>query len=159
MEIRQNLASNSNRFFAYFIDIVMISIIVQIALFLFLDDIITDYFSEESQNGGRKVYLKQRNLIRSISILTWIVYCVFMESSKIQGTIGKSIMGIKVVDENGNRMSLSKSMGRNLSKILSFAVISLGFFWILVDDNKQGWHDKLNKTFMVNKNFEPNQLI
>jgi uncharacterized RDD family membrane protein YckC len=61
-------------------------------------------------------------------------------------------MGIKVVDENGDRMTLSKSVGRNLSKVLSYFVIFLGFIWILFDKKKQGWHDKINKTFVVNKN-------
>ena len=63
-------------------------------------------------------------------------------------------MGIKVIDESGNRMTLSKSIGRNTSKILSYLVISLGFIWILFDKKKQGWHDKMNKTFVVNENFK-----
>jgi hypothetical protein len=128
-------------------------------LFFDFDQTAKEYFDRGSNVAPRIKFLKERNLIRDISVLIWIVYCVFMESSEKQGTIGKSIMGIKVVDENGNRMELSKSLQRNLSKILSYAIVSLGFIWILFDKNKQGWHDKINKTFVVNKDFEPDQLI
>ena len=76
-----------------------------------------------------------------------------MEGSYRQGTFGKSIMGIKVVDENGNRLTLKKSISRNVCKLLSYGVLLLVFIWILFDDKKQGWHDKINKTFVVNKNF------
>jgi uncharacterized RDD family membrane protein YckC len=72
-----------------------------------------------------------------------------MESSVRQGSLGKSIMGIKVVDDHGSRMTLSRSIGRKQSKILSYFVISLGFLWILFDKKKQGWHDKINNTYVV----------
>ncbi len=62
-------------------------------------------------------------------------------------------MGIKVVDENGDKITLGKSLGRNTSKILSYSVISLGFIWILFDKKKQGWHDKINRTYVVNENY------
>ena len=81
-----------------------------------------------------------------------MLYCMVMESSERQGTFGKSAMGIKVVDENGNRLTLLKAIGRNCSKIISYLVVFLGFLWILFDKKKQGWHDKICKTMVVEEN-------
>jgi len=32
---------------------------------------------------------------------------------------------------------------------LSGAVFYLGFIWVAFDDKKQGWHDKIARTFVV----------
>ncbi len=155
MKIQQNLAERGKRLGAYLIDIIPIALIVFGVFYLFFgfDETLTEYLNRGSDIEPRIKFLQERNWIREISFLVWIIYCIVMESSETQGTLGKSAMGIKVVDENGNRMSLSKSIGRNLSKILSYLIIALGFIWILFDKKKQGWHDKISKTFVVNKNF------
>lgn len=141
---------------AYLIDMIPIMLIVFgfFYLFLGLDATLTEYLNRGTELEPRVKFLRERNWIREISFIVWVIYCIVMESSERQGTFGKSAMRIKVVDENGNRMTLSKSFGRNTSKILSYLVVFLGFLWILFDKEKQGWHDKINKTFVVNKNFE-----
>jgi uncharacterized RDD family membrane protein YckC len=34
-------------------------------------------------------------------------------------------------------------------KIISYVVIYLGFLWIIWDQRKQGWHDKIANTYVV----------
>ena len=34
--------------------------------------------------------------------------------------------------------------------IISAMVILLGFVWILIDKKRQGWHDKIAGTYVVN---------
>ncbi|MFZ5989397.1 MAG: RDD family protein [Bacillota bacterium] len=50
---------------------------------------------------------------------TWIYFATF-EKSKFQSTIGKMVMRIKVVDLNGNRISLGKSTVRYCFKMILF---------------------------------------
>jgi len=156
MEIQQKLADRGKRLGAFLIDMIPIILIVFGVFYLFLgfDATLTEYLNRGTDVEPRIKFLRERNWIREISFIIWVIYCIVMEFSERQGTFGKSAMGIKVVDESGNRMTLSKSIGRNTSKILSYLVVSLGFLWILFDKKKQGWHDKINKTFVVNKNFE-----
>ncbi len=155
MEIQNNLADRGKRFVAYLIDILPITLIVFGVFYFFMgfDETLRNYFDRGDSVEPRIKYLNQRRWIRDLSFLIWIIYCIFMESSERQGTFGKSIMGIKVVDENGDRLSIGKSIGRNTTKGLSYVVILLGFIWILFDKKRQGWHDKLNKTFVVNENY------
>lgn len=72
-----------------------------------------------------------------------------MESSRYQGTLGKIVMGIKVVDHNNQRLEFPRALLRNLSKILSGFLLGLGYIMIIFDDRKQGLHDKIADTFVV----------
>ncbi len=158
--VYHHLADNGTRLKAYLIDIIPITGLVFGVYYLFLgfDVILEEYLNRGEDIFPRVEFMEQRNLIRDVSFLVWMVYCIVFEASKMQGTFGKSIMGIKVVDVGGGRISLVKSMGRNLSKILSYFIFVLGFIWILFDKKHQGWHDKLNGTFVVSKTIEDDPL-
>ncbi|MDN3205265.1 RDD family protein [Algoriphagus sediminis] len=155
MEIRKFLADRTPRFIAYLIDIIPIILLVSAFFYFFLgfDEVLSRYLSRGNDVQPRIEFISDRNLIRNISFLIWVVYCIVMESSPKQGTLGKLIMGIKVIDQEGNRLSFSQASLRNLGKIVSAAVIFLGFAWILFDKKRQGWHDKFQKTFVVDREF------
>lgn len=152
--IASNLADRGKRLLAFIIDIVPITLIVFGVFYFFLgfDVTIENYLNRGDNIQPRIQFLWERNLIRNLSFLIWIGYCIIMESSKFQGTFGKVLMDIKVVDKHGNRLTFLKSIARNSSKLLSYVSILLGFIWILVDKKKQGWHDKLNHTFVTKTN-------
>jgi len=75
-------------------------------------------------------------------ILIWL-YFAFFESSKMQGTPGKRIIGIRVTDFEGNRIAFGKATLRHFSKILSTLVFLVGFLMIGFSRKKQGLHDKI----------------
>jgi len=75
-------------------------------------------------------------------ILIWL-YFAFFESSKMQGTPGKRIIGIRVTDFEGNRIAFGKATLRHFSKILSTIVFLVGFLMIGFSRKKQGLHDKI----------------
>jgi uncharacterized RDD family membrane protein YckC len=72
-----------------------------------------------------------------------------MESSQYQATLGKMALGIKVVDQNNERISLGRAVLRNLSKYLSYLILCIGYIMIIFDERKQGLHDKIADTFIV----------
>jgi uncharacterized RDD family membrane protein YckC len=147
------IAKNRHRLLAYLIDTIPIVLVLVLFSYNFLgfDEVYERYTNRGDDVEPRKEFIKHRNLIREFAFLVWIVYCMFMEASVHQGTFGKKIMGIKVVDENGNKMTLQHSVQRNISKMLSYFVVLLGFIWIMIDKNKQGWHDKMSRTFVVKR--------
>jgi len=144
-------ASRGKRLVAYLIDILPIIVIFAWVFHAFFgfDRTLHDYLANKGDIEARAKFLHDRNIIREGSFLIWVVYCILMEATAMQGTLGKAAMGIKVVDENGERLLFSHSLRRNLSKTLSYVVLSLGFIWILFDKKRQGWHDKLHKTHVV----------
>lgn len=65
-------------------------------------------------------------------------------------TLGKMLVGIKVVNAQGNIPGLGGAALREvLGKLISAIVLFIGFFWIAFDNNKQGWHDKIASTYVV----------
>ena len=77
------------------------------------------------------------------------IYSIVMESSVRQGTWGKVLMGLKVSDEKGNPITFSRSLVRNLSKILSTATLGLGFMMGFFDKRQQCLHDRIAGTVVI----------
>ncbi len=65
-------------------------------------------------------------------------------------TIGKRYYGLKVVTKDGKKPSLKRAIARSLSYWLS-SLFGIGFLWIAVDRNNQGFHDKIARTYVVKK--------
>jgi len=83
-------------------------------------------------------------------ILGWL-YFALMESSEKQATLGKMALGIVVTDMDGKRISFGRATGRYFGKILSVVILLIGYIMIAFTDKKQGLHDMLANTLVVNK--------
>ncbi|MEM7109739.1 MAG: RDD family protein [Bacteroidota bacterium] len=83
--------------------------------------------------------------------IIYILYFALMESSKFQGTVGKMVVGIKVTDSNGGRVSFGSAFIRNLGKILSQIIIYIGFLMAAFTEKKQGLHDMIANTLVLRK--------
>lgn len=81
--------------------------------------------------------------------ITWL-YFALMESSSKQATFGKIILGAKVVDVEGQRISFGRATGRHFGKILSALLLGIGFIMVAFTQRKQGLHDMLARTLVVN---------
>jgi uncharacterized RDD family membrane protein YckC len=66
-------------------------------------------------------------------------------------TIGKRIMGVRVVPAKNGGMTYKKAFIRYIGYIISEIPLFLGFLWIAFDKDKQGWHDKIAGTFVLKK--------
>jgi uncharacterized RDD family membrane protein YckC len=64
-------------------------------------------------------------------------------------TPGKMLMGLRVVTTDGNYLSLRQSVLRYFGYFIAALPLYLGFLWILVDDRRQGWQDKIAGTCVV----------
>jgi uncharacterized RDD family membrane protein YckC len=64
-------------------------------------------------------------------------------------TPGYKILRLRVVRAvDGGPISTGQAVGRLLSYIVS-GFLYLGFIWILFDSRRQGWHDKLANTVVI----------
>lgn len=134
-------ASGISRLFAYFIDHILVSAIFSILFWHWWHPLIwSDYdFTFSFHVWGHRILYG----------FVLLVYYAFMESSQYQATLGKMALGIKVVDQNNERISLGRAVLRNLSKYLSYLILCIGYIMIIFDERKQGLHDKIADTFIV----------
>lgn len=84
------------------------------------------------------------------AVVKWLYYAQ-MEASPLQGTIGKMMMGIKVTDMDGNRLSFIKASGRHLAKFISDFTLGIGYFMAGFTEKKQALHDRLSGCLVVKK--------
>jgi uncharacterized RDD family membrane protein YckC len=100
----------------------------------------------------------------------YLIYCVILTTKRGQ-TVGKMILGIKVITKDGNKPDWNTSLIRNLFgyswvlgaillttntvfTLLGFILqimVMLGFAIAGMDLKRQGWHDKLAGTLVVRK--------
>ena len=84
-----------------------------------------------------------------------ILYKPLMEASEYQGTLGKYILGMKVVNQRGERITMTASFVRTivylvLTTIPGVNIVGvLGLIMIGFTEQKQGLHDFAAKTFVV----------
>ena len=90
-------------------------------------------------------------LLYIIIFVTAALYYVLLTSSKYQGTVGKMIVGVKVVDPEGNRIGKGRALGRFFSYYLSGMFFSIGYIIAGFTPKKQALHDYIASTYVVKK--------
>ena len=63
-------------------------------------------------------------------------------------TPGKRILGVRIMRTDGGRLKMSNAIWRQLGYYIS-SILYLGFIWILFDNKRQGFHDKLAGTIVT----------
>ena len=96
--------------------------------------------------GGKTAIL---SLVIGASIA--ILYHAILESSVLQATPGKSILGLAVTDLKGRRISFKRALARHLSKYLSGLSLWVGYLICPFTKHKQCLHDMIAKCLVINK--------
>jgi uncharacterized RDD family membrane protein YckC len=67
-------------------------------------------------------------------------------------TLGKAVMGLRIIRPDGRRLSVVRSFVRAVAYLVSLVPVGAGFLWILVDRDRRGWHDHIAGSRVV---FDP----
>jgi uncharacterized RDD family membrane protein YckC len=71
---------------------------------------------------------------------------------KLGQTPGKMLLGLQVVNSDDHKPSLRQILLREvLGKVIVFLIMFVGFFWVLWDPKKRGWHDYIGGTYVIKK--------
>lgn len=82
------------------------------------------------------------------AIIGWL-YFALQESSVAQATLGKKMMGIKVIDLDGQRISFGRATGRHFAKIVSGIICGIGYLMQPFTEKRQALHDSLASCLVV----------
>lgn len=84
-----------------------------------------------------------------VVIIIWVGYMVYFTGTSGQ-TVGKKAMKIKVIRKDGSPVGVGYALLREtVGKYISALVLNLGYLWMLWDQEKQTWHDKIAGTLVV----------
>ncbi len=82
-------------------------------------------------------------------LLIWVVYTAVCHSSEWQATVGKKVLGLIVIDENGHRISFGRATGRFFAEFINAIILGIGWMMIGWTSKKQGLHDMMAGTYVV----------
>ena len=153
---KSQLAGVGNRLVAQIIDGIILGIAISIVLVPFGGIAALMGASAGNWSGSEEEVAAMAG-IAGMSILGLIflslfvpfIYEAVMISSARQATLGKIIMKIKVVGENGERLSFGQALGRSLIKYISSNLCILLWLWPLFNPEEQSLHDLVVKSYVV----------
>lgn len=134
------------RLIAWFIDqlIVAATLSITIAVVGFIAQTFRiDVLLGLSRNTGPIVALA----VLALALLLPVVYNIGFWLLSGQ-TVGKWLMGVRVVRTDGERVRFGNCVRRQVGYGIS-AIFFLGYLWILLDNRRQGFHDKFAGTYVV----------
>jgi uncharacterized RDD family membrane protein YckC len=139
-----NYAGFGRRFVAYLIDSILMAVIFLPVGFAF-----GAFIGLSGLEGDELVSVAASGLINLFSLIVTWLYSAILESSVWQATLRKRVLGIRVTDLSGNRISFGKATGRHFAKYLSSLVCLIGFIMAAFTEKKQALHDMLANTLVV----------
>jgi uncharacterized RDD family membrane protein YckC len=140
--LQDRTAGFVTRMFAYIVDLVLLAGVVAIGgwVSLLIDSALESMGLDPRIDMG-VIYLW------SIPFIIGAYYVMFW--SLTGRTVGKWFMGLKIVDKHGKTPSIGRSIIRFLGYGLSALAFWVGYAWVIIDDERRGWHDHMAKTWVV----------
>lgn len=137
-----NYGGAGARFVAYIIDWFIMGLVY---LAFFIVGGVLAAAAGSSNNGAGAGLALVVILIAAIILIAWKPY-FWTHGGQ---TPGYKILRLRVVRAvDGGPISTGQAVGRLLGYIIS-GFFYLGFIWILFDSRRQGWHDKLANTVVI----------
>jgi uncharacterized RDD family membrane protein YckC len=86
-----------------------------------------------------------------LNLIAGVAYFGALEGGATGQTLGKKVCGLRVVDATTGQagIGVGRAIGRYFARWLSAIPLLLGYLWMLWDDKKQTWHDKLVSSLVV----------
>jgi uncharacterized RDD family membrane protein YckC len=81
-------------------------------------------------------------------VVTWL-YFALMESSPRGATVGKMVCGLRVVTEQGARLTFLNATGRFFAKFISAIILFIGYLMAAFTDRKRALHDIIAGTLVI----------
>ncbi|NJO53062.1 MAG: RDD family protein [Leptolyngbyaceae cyanobacterium RM2_2_4] len=137
----------ASRIVAWLFDSILV---IQLFNDILLITIVSPFLSS-NENSIDVTTFRQLFTIYRYLIFGWL-YFAFMESSPLQGTLGKAIIGVRVVDMQGRRISFLKATGRYFGKIfLMIFTLYVSCLVVAFTKKRQALHDMLIGSLVIRR--------
>ena len=141
------------RFVALLIDEIILFVPLVIVFVATEGSTLTNYTncvqSGELTTVCSSAYLGSVGLFELVALGASAVYSILLWAL-FGGTLGQRMLGLHVVDAaTGQNIGLGRSIGRYVGFVISAIALDIGFIWAAFDPRKQGWHDKIANTLVL----------
>jgi len=133
------LASISKRSLAFFIDEMLLSFILILALW----DSFVNAQSVEALIAVTNSFVIEY-IIMKLAYQSFFI-------TQYGATLGKIATKIRVIEINTlETPTIGASINRAIFRVISEMLFYLGFIWAIFEPSRQAWHDKTAKTLVIN---------
>ena len=145
------------RSFAFIIDLIVVALMLTFVSFALtfisrfielMPDIITSLFSTSDTSMTNAYNEALPTIILVVNVVLVFGYFIFFWMTSGQ-TLGKALMGVRVISVSGRPLTFFQALFRFLLYPVSAMFFFLGFLWVLADNQRQGWHDNLARTYVI----------
>ena len=98
---------------------------------------------------GQSVQVSHNQIAWAVGLVVWEFLYFSFQWSLGGRTIGMAVLGIKVVQTDGNPIGARQAVIRTLALPLSFLFFGLGFVGIVLTRDRHAWHDRIARTAVV----------
>jgi uncharacterized RDD family membrane protein YckC len=102
---------------------------------------------------GRPIFVIARGIYRFSLAWSGFVSIIYFPYwwQRDGRTFGMRMLKLRVVKARGPVRDVGwfRAVVRWLGSLLGLGLLALGFLWIMIDERRQGWHDKLAGTLVV----------
>lgn len=162
-------ASFIRRVIGFLVDGLIVNILVQIIFFIisaifavqFYDFILKQInaiflITKDFPSAGFMVSVIKSLAIYIVSIvvingLIYLIYKSITEFSRMRASLGKILVGLKVTDYTGGRLTFMRALGRNAASFLSSIIFGIGYLFPLFTKRKQTLHDLIASTVVIDE--------
>lgn len=158
MNTKQTLATIPNRLFAMIIDWISILMIMYLSLRIFswlgpdIEKVNLENLLEIKVHIEIESKYLSKNAIKILSIIYAfipIIYFSLISYFTNGQSIGKKIIGIKIISIYHDRLNLWHCTERSLGYIASSLELGLGFLQVFWNHNRMTLHDKIGETVVI----------
>jgi uncharacterized RDD family membrane protein YckC len=108
----------------------------------------------EALHGDLGMKVRHARYLAGIgTVACWVIgdwlYHARLSSSDRHATVGKRLLGIRVLDASGASASFAQVSTRHFAKFLSTFLLGLGFFMAAFASRRQALHDIVSNTVVV----------
>jgi len=133
------LASTKKRALAFFIDEMLLSLLLIFALW--------DAFA--SAQTTEEIINLTNSFVFEYMVMKIIYQAFFV--MQYGGTLGKLAMKIRIIEiQTFANPNVLVSLNRAIFRVISELIFYLGFLWGMLNPSRQAWHDLTAKTLVVN---------
>lgn len=152
-------AGFGRRFLAYWVDGLLLFPLGLFAQYMLGIDPFAVLEAESLAQLEQLQQSSQMNMSSAVGLLIGFIFYIIMWVNFDGATPGKKLMAIKIIKNDNSPISYPVALVRYIGYFISGFVAMLGFLWIIGDKKKQGWHDKIAGTVVVQTKEKPRTLL
>lgn len=85
----------------------------------------------------------------ALAFTAWLFFYGWFSWSFFGQTIGKALLGLRIVAKDGGPMGPGRGLRRCFGWVVALMFFGLGFLWILISKDRRGWHDYIAGTCVI----------